>query len=164
MKAVVLHPPHDLRIDDMQPTLPGPSQVRIRVHNGGICGSDLHYYHHGGFGTVRVREPIVLGHEMAGIVETVGPGVTAVKPGDRVAINPSLPCNTCKYCLEGAQQHCLDMRFSGSAMRMPHVQGGFRQLLVCDQSQAIPADMPLERAAFAEPLSVCLHAIRQAGL
>ena len=163
MKAVVLHPPHDLRIDDMQPGQPGPHQVRVRIHNGGICGSDLHYYHHGGFGTVRVREPIVLGHEMAGIVETIGAGVTSVKVGDRVAVNPSLPCQTCKYCLEGAQQHCLDMRFNGSAMRMPHVQGGFRELLVCDEAQAIPAAMPLERAAFAEPLSVCLHAIRQAG-
>ena len=62
-------------------------------------------------------------------------------------------------------QHCLDMRFYGSAMRMPHVQGGFRELLVCPEAQAVPvpADLPLELAAFAEPLSVCLHAARQAG-
>jgi L-idonate 5-dehydrogenase len=61
------------------------------------------------------------------------------------------------------QQHCLDMRFYGSAMRTPHVQGGFREILVCEESQAVPADVPPERAAFAEPLSVCLHAARQAG-
>jgi len=163
MKAAVIHPPHALRIDDIAMDAAGPRSVTVRVRNGGICGSDLHYYHHGGFGTVRVREPMVLGHEVAGEVVAVGAEVTRVKAGARVAVNPSLPCNACRYCLEGAQQHCLDMRFYGSAMRTPHVQGGFREFLVCDESQAVPADMPLERAAFAEPLSVCLHAVRQAG-
>ncbi len=163
MKAAVIHPPHLLRIEDIALDIPGPRDVTVRVLNGGICGSDLHYYHHGGFGTVRVQQPMVLGHEVAGRVEAVGPLVTRVKPGDRVAVNPSLPCNACKFCLEGQQQHCLDMRFCGSAMRLPHVQGGFRERMICDESQAVPADMPSERAAFAEPLSVCLHAVRQAG-
>ena len=163
MRAAVIHPPHVLRIEDVAEDTAGPHGVTVRVRNGGICGSDLHYYHHGGFGTVRVQQPMILGHEVAGVVIAIGTAVTRVKPGDRVAINPSLPCNACRYCLEGAQQHCLDMRFYGSAMRLPHVQGGFRELLVCDESQAVPADMPLEHAAFAEPLSVCLHAVRQAG-
>ena len=163
MKAVLIHPPHVLRVEDVALEAAGPRGVTVRVRNGGICGSDLHYYHHGGFGTVRVTQPMVLGHEVAGEVVAVGSAVTRVKPGDRVAINPSLPCNACRYCLEGAQQHCLDMRFYGSAMRTPHVQGGFREQLVCDESQAVPAAMPLERAAFAEPLAVCLHAARQAG-
>lgn len=163
MKAVVIHPPHQLRIDDVALDAAGPRSVTVRIRNGGICGSDLHYYHHGGFGTVRVTQPMVLGHEVAGEVVAVGGAVTRVKPGDRVAVNPSLPCNACRFCLEGAQQHCLDMRFYGSAMRTPHVHGGFRELLVCDESQAVPADMPPERAAFAEPLAVCLHAARQAG-
>ncbi len=163
MRAAVIHPPHVLRVEDVAMDVAGPRGVTVRVRNGGICGSDLHYYHHGGFGTVRVQQPMILGHEVAGEVVAIGSAVTRVKPGDRVAINPSLPCNACKFCLEGAQQHCLDMRFFGSAMRLPHVQGGFREQLVCDESQAVPADMPLERAAFAEPLSVCLHAVRQAG-
>jgi len=163
MRAAVIHAPHDLRIEDVGVAAPGPGEVQVRIRAGGICGSDLHYFHHGGFGTVRIREPMILGHEVAGEVVAVGEGVTRVAPGDRVAVNPSLPCGHCRFCLAGQPNHCLDMRFYGSAMRFPHVQGGFRELLVCDESQAVPADMPAERAAFAEPLSVCLHAARQAG-
>jgi L-idonate 5-dehydrogenase len=163
VKTVVIHAPHDLRIEEREPPAPGPRDVRVRVRNGGICGSDLHYFHHGGFGAVRIRHPMILGHEVAGEVIEIGREVTGVGPGQRVAVNPSLPCNACAQCRAGRQQHCLDMRFYGSAMRDPHVDGGFREILVCDESQAIPADMPAERAAFAEPLSVCLHAAHQAG-
>src|SRR4051812_24370346 len=129
------------------------------------CGSDLHYFHHGGFGTVRIKEPLIPGHEIAGEVLEAGAAVTRVKPGDRVAVNPSRPCGQCEYCLEGKPRHCLDMRFMGSAMRFPHVQGGFREVLVCSEAQAvpIPGGLSLEHAAFAEPLSVCLHAANQAG-
>jgi L-idonate 5-dehydrogenase len=163
MKAAIIHAPHDLRIEEQDTQAMGRRDVMVRIRNGGICGSDLHYFHHGGFGTVRIQQPMILGHEVAGEVVEIGPEVTRVRPGDIVAVNPSLPCNACRFCLQGLQQHCLDMRFYGSAMRMPHVQGGFREILVCDESQAVPADMPTERAAFAEPLSVCLHAARQAG-
>ncbi|MGK7868565.1 L-idonate 5-dehydrogenase [Falsiroseomonas sp. E2-1-a20] len=165
MQAIVIHAARDLRVEDQPEAAPGPGQVAIRIRAGGICGSDLHYYQHGGFGVVRVREPMVLGHEIAGEVAGLGPGVAGLAVGDRVAVNPSLPCGTCKYCLSGAAQHCLDMRFYGSAMRMPHIGGGFRQSLVCEAARAVklPADMPLQRAAFAEPLAVCLHAARQAG-
>jgi L-idonate 5-dehydrogenase len=163
MKAAIIHAPHDLRIEDRETAAPGPGQVRVHIRAGGICGSDLHYFHQGGFGTVRIREPMILGHEVAGIVDAIGPGVTRVRPGQTIAVNPSLPCNACRFCLAGQQQHCLDMRFYGSAMRFPHVQGGFRESLVCEESQAVPAPMQPETAAFAEPLSVCLHAARQAG-
>jgi len=165
MRAAVIHAAHDLRVEDFQNPPVGPNDVEVRITNGGICGSDLHYYHDGGFGTVRVREKMVLGHEVAGVVASVGANVTSVKPGDKVAVNPSLPCNACKYCLEGMPRHCLDMRFFGSAMRFPHMQGGFRELMVCSEVQAVklPAGMALERAAFAEPLSVCLHAANRAG-
>lgn len=163
MKAAVIHAPHDLRVDELDEMPMGAGQVLVRVRAGGICGSDLHYYHQGGFGTVRISAPMVLGHEVAGVVEAVGAGVGHVRPGDVVAVNPSLACNACRFCLAGAQQHCLDMRFYGSAMRVPHVQGGFRERLVCEGVQAVRAEMPVERAAFAEPLSVCLHAARQAG-
>jgi L-idonate 5-dehydrogenase len=163
MKTVVIHAPHDLRIEEREAASLGPRDVRVRVRNGGICGSDLHYFHHGGFGAVRIKAPMILGHEVAGEVMEIGRDVKAVAPGQRVAVNPSLPCNACPQCLAGRQQHCIDMRFYGSAMRNPHVDGGFREILVCDESQAIPAEMPSERAAFAEPLSVCLHAVHQAG-
>jgi L-idonate 5-dehydrogenase len=162
-RAAVIHAPHDLRIEAREVPALAPGEVRVRVRAGGICGSDLHYFHQGGFGTVRIREPMVLGHEVAGTVEAVGEGVVHVRPGDPVAVNPSLPCGACRFCLAGMANHCLDMRFYGSAMRFPHVQGGFREVLVCRAEQAVPAPMPPERAAFAEPLAVVLHAARQAG-
>jgi L-idonate 5-dehydrogenase len=165
MKAAVIHAPRDLRIEEAEIPEIGPKDVKVRVRAGGICGSDLHYYQHGGFGAVRLRQPMILGHEIAGEVVEVGDEVTRVRPGDRVAVNPSQPCGHCRFCLEGKANHCLDMRFYGSAMRMPHVQGGFREILVCSEVQAfpVPAGLALEMAAFAEPLSVCLHAARQAG-
>ena len=165
MKAVVIHSARDLRIGEAEVPPLGPHDVEVRIRAGGICGSDLHYYQHGGFGTVRIREPLIPGHEIAGEVMQAGAAVTRVKAGDRVAVNPSRPCNHCAYCLEGKPRHCLDMRFLGSAMRFPHVQGGFREVLVCTEDQAvpIPAGMPMEHAAFAEPLAVCLHAAVQAG-
>lgn len=165
MKAAVIHAPRDLRIEEADAAPVGPRDVEVRVRHGGICGSDLHYYLHGGFGTVRIRQPMILGHEVAGEVISVGAAVTQVRPGDRVAINPSLPCGQCVYCLDGKPNHCLDMRFNGSAMRMPHMQGLFREITVCTEAQAVKVkpDSPLEIVAFAEPLSVCLHAARQAG-
>jgi L-idonate 5-dehydrogenase len=165
MSAVVIHAAHDLRVEPHEAPDPGPGEVRIRVTRGGICGSDLHYYHAGGFGAVRVRQPMVLGHEAAGVIEEAGAGVTHVAPGDAVAINPSLPCGSCAQCLAGRPIHCLDMRFLGSAMRMPHIQGAFRSRYTCEAARAVklPPGLSVETAAFAEPLSVCLHAASQAG-
>ncbi len=165
MKAVVIHAPHDLRLDEWEVQAPGPGEVQVRIGAGGICGSDLHYYHNGGFGTVRIQQPMVLGHEIAGTVTAVGTGVVCVAPGDLVAVSPSAPCGRCRYCLEGMANHCLDMRFYGSAMRTPHVHGGFREVLTCreDQAHKLPPGASLGEAAMAEPLAVCLHAARQAG-
>ncbi|MGD0564167.1 MAG: L-idonate 5-dehydrogenase [Roseiarcus sp.] len=165
MRAIVAHAAKDLRIERVDVAELGADDVRVRIAAGGICGSDLHYYNHGGFGLVRLREPMVLGHEIAGVVEAVGANARRVHVGDRVAINPSRPCNRCKFCLEGRQNQCLDMRFYGSAMRFPHVQGAFSEVLVCEEAQAhVVADgVSLGEAAMAEPLAVCLHGARRAG-
>jgi L-idonate 5-dehydrogenase len=165
MRAVVAHAAKDLRIEERPEAVLGPRDIRVRVAFGGVCGSDLHYYHHGGFGAVRLREPMILGHEIAGVVETVGAECERIKAGDRVAVSPSAPCNQCRYCLEGKQNQCLDMRFYGSAMRFPHVQGAFREMLVCLESQAhrVADGMSLQEAAMCEPLAVALHATRRAG-
>ena len=165
MRSIVIHGERDLRIEDGPAETPGPGQVQVRMAAGGICGSDLHYYRHGGIGTaIRVREPLVLGHEVSGHVAALGPGVEGLSVGQLVAISPSRPCGQCRYCLDGLPNHCLDMRFYGSAMPFPHIQGAFREVLVADASQCVPADglTPAE-AAMAEPLAVCLHGTRQAG-
>ena len=163
--CLVIHAPTDLRLDEQDAGDIGPGQVLVRVGFGGICGSDLHYFHHGGFGAVRIKQPMVLGHEVAGTVAAVAGDVSRVKVGDRVAVNPSQPCAACKFCLEGLPNQCLEMRFYGSAMRMPHVQGAFRDALVCDASQChlIADGIALQQAALAEPFSVGLHGVSRAG-
>lgn len=108
---------------------------------------------------------MVLGHEVAGVVDAVGPGVGALQPGDKVAVNPSRPCGDCAYCREGLRNQCAEMRFNGSAMRFPHEQGLFQALLTVSAAQAVQlsAGTDLAQAACAEPLAVCLHAVRRAG-
>lgn len=164
-RAIVVEPPHQLGLAEVPVPEVGPGQVLVRIHTGGICGSDLHYYQHGGFGAVRVRQPLVLGHEISGTIAACGPDVSDVAVGARVAVNPSLPCGTCEPCRAGRHHHCTNMRFLGSAMRMPHVQGGFRDLLVCEARQVVPVpdSLSLAEAAMAEPLAVCLHAANRAG-
>lgn len=164
-----LHGQGDLRVEEAEVAAPGPGEVVVAIGAGGICGSDLHYFQDGGFGPIRVREPIILGHEVAGTVAALGAGVSGLAVGTRVALNPSRPCGTCRYCRDGLQQHCLHMRFMGSALRFPHEQGGFRDRIVVDAGQCVPlanADVSIGEAACAEPLAVCLHALaraRQAG-
>lgn len=164
MKAIVIHAAKDLRVEDRPVEKPGPGEVSLRLATGGVCGSDLHYYHHGGFGTVRLREPMVLGHEVSAYVDELGEGVTGLERGQLVAVSPSRPCGTCRYCQQGMQNQCLNMRFYGSAMPFPHIQGAFREQLVAMASQCVPADgLSAGEAAMAEPLAVTIHATRRAG-
>ena len=165
MKAVVIHAARDLRIEEREPAPVGAGQVEVAIQAGGICGSDLHYYNHGGFGAIRLREPMILGHEIAGTIKALGAGVSGFAIGDRVAVSPSKPCNHCYYCLKGQQNQCLDMRFYGSAMRMPHIQGAFSQRLVAHEWQChkVADDVSINEAAFAEPFAVTLHAVNRAG-
>ena len=164
MKAIVIHSAKDLRVEERPVEQPGPGEVSLRLATGGVCGSDLHYYHHGGFGTVKLREPMVLGHEVSAYVDELGEGVTGLTKGQLVAVSPSRPCGTCRYCQEGLQNQCLNMRFYGSAMPFPHIQGAFREQLVASASQCVPADgLTPGEAAMAEPLAVTLHATRRAG-
>ena len=164
MRAIVVHEAGNLRIEEREAGSPGPGEVRVRLAAGGVCGSDLHYYNHGGFGSVRLKEPMILGHEVSGHVAEVGTGVEGLGPGDLVAVSPSRPCRTCRFCGEGLHNHCLNMRFYGSAMPFPHIQGAFREELIADASQCVPAHgLSAAEAAMAEPLSVGLHATRRAG-
>ncbi|HXV30542.1 MAG TPA: L-idonate 5-dehydrogenase [Sinorhizobium sp.] len=164
MKAIVVHGAKDLRIEDRTVETPGTGEVRLRLAIGGVCGSDLHYYNHGGFGAVRLREPMILGHEVSAYVEALGPNVEGLAVGQLVAVSPSRPCRSCRYCQQGLHNQCLNMRFYGSAMPFPHIQGAFREVLVADAIQCVAADgLTPGEAALAEPLAVALHATRRAG-
>ena len=165
MRALVIHGVEDLRVDDRPEPAPGPGEVAVAISVGGICGSDLHYFHDGGVGDFRLKEPMALGHEVAGRVARLGPGVTGIRVGDRVAIHPARPCGACEGCVAGRSNLCTDMRFLGSAARFPHVQGGFSDLLVVSAAQLVPVpdDLPLDRAVFAEPLAVGIHAVHRGG-
>lgn len=162
MRAIVIYAAKDIRIEDRAEEAIGPGQLRLRLATGGVCGSDLHYYNHGGFGAVKLKEPMILGHEVSAYVEDAGN--TSLKQGQLVAVSPSRPCGGCKFCLEGLPNQCLNMRFYGSAMPFPHIQGAFRESLVADASQCVDATgLTPGEAAMGEPLAVTLHATRRAG-
>ena len=165
MKACVIHGAKDLKVEDRPEPRPQEGEVLVRFGAGGICGSDLHYYHEGRVGDFALREPMVLGHEVAGEVVEVGPDVTQVQAGQRVAVNPTRPCLRCRYCLSGRSNLCRNVRFFGSAARYPHVQGAFAELFIASEGQCapIPSSLPYAVAACAEPFAVTLHAIARAG-
>jgi L-idonate 5-dehydrogenase len=166
MKTLICHGAGDLRLEEQpEPGPPQADQIQVQLAYGGICGSDLHYHQHGGFGTVRLKEPMALGHEVSGLVAAVGTAVRGFSPGDPIAISPSRPCTACRFCQRGLHNQCLHMRFYGSAMPFPHVQGAFSETLLIDARQAhrVEHGLDLSLAALAEPLSVGLHAIHRAG-
>ncbi|AWB50589.1 L-idonate 5-dehydrogenase (plasmid) [Gemmobacter aquarius] len=164
MKGIVIHAAKDLRVEVLADEALGAGQMRLRLAVGGVCGSDLHYYNHGGFGAIRLKEPMVLGHEVSAYVEEIAAGVSGFAVGDLVAVSPSRPCGACRFCLEGLPNQCLNMRFYGSAMPFPHIQGAFREMLVADASQCVKAEgLSPGEAAMAEPLAVALHATMRAG-
>ncbi|HVR94393.1 MAG TPA: L-idonate 5-dehydrogenase [Casimicrobiaceae bacterium] len=163
MLACRIHAKDDLRIEAAEDPQIGPGQVLIRLGAGGICGSDLHYYFEGRNGSFVIREPLIPGHEASGVVAKVGPGVTRVKPGDKIAVSPSHACGHCDYCREGREHLCRNMRFLGSASLYPHVQGMFCEYFVMGERQCYPVagDTSLGELAFAEPLAVALHAVNR---
>lgn len=165
MWAVVAHGAGDLRLEQREIPAPGPGEVAVSVHYGGICGSDLHYWRHGAVGDFRLREPLVLGHEVSGVVREVGAGVVDVKVGAEVAVHPATPCDACPQCRADQRNICGNTAYLGSAARFPHVQGGFAGVLVVPAAQVLPlpAGLDLRRAAVAEPASVAWHAVRRAG-
>ena len=165
MLACRIHAKEDLRIEAVEMPSPGPGEVLLRLGAAGICGSDLHYYFEGRNGNFIVREPLIPGHEASGVVEAIGPGVTRVKKGDKVAVSPSHACGRCDYCREGREQFCANMKFLGSASRFPHVQGLFQEYFVMGERQCYPVggDITLGELAFAEPLAVGLHAVNRGG-
>ncbi|MEU4036382.1 L-idonate 5-dehydrogenase [Streptomyces collinus] len=165
MPGCVIHGAGDLRVEELPVPEPGPGQALVAVRYGGVCGSDLHYWRHGGVGDFRLREPMLLGHEVVGTVVSYGAGASGPVPGTAVAVHPATPCGRCPECADGRPNVCRDTRYLGSAARFPHVQGGFagRLAVPAGQLRVLPDGLGLRRAALAEPLAVALHAVRRAG-
>ncbi|MFN8526743.1 MAG: NAD(P)-dependent alcohol dehydrogenase [Chloroflexota bacterium] len=162
VRAAVLHSAHDLRIEPITVRDPGPNEVAITMGAVGICGSDVHYWQHGRIGNFIVRQPMVLGHESAGVVAAVGPGVSHLHPGDRVAIEPGVPCRTCQACRTGRYNLCPDVQF----LATPPVHGAIAQTIIhaADFCYSLPDHVSLEEGALLEPLSVGIHACRRGGV
>lgn len=164
MKTYLLFGPEDLRLSDRPMPGIGEGQVLVQTRYTGICGSDVHYFRHGYCGSFVPKRPFALGHEFSGVIHAVGSNVGNLKPGDEVAVDPSMPCGTCNHCRKGQYNLCLSMRFFGSASCDPHIDGSMGQFVAVPSANChvLPSGMDLAKAALLEPLSVALHAVRQA--
>ncbi|MDQ0727458.1 L-idonate 5-dehydrogenase [Microbacterium sp. W4I20] len=161
MKALAIHGKEDIRWEDREVPAPGDGEVRLRVNYVGICGSDLHYYFHGANGEYTIREPLTPGHELSGVVDLDPSGRLA--PGTPVTVHPA------RY---GPSVAGLEERphlrpggdYFGSAAANPHRQGGASEYLLVEEGmiRVLPENLPLERAALAEPLAVAIHAVNLA--
>lgn len=145
--------------------MPAPTgaDVQVAVQATGLCGSDLHYYSHGRNGDFVVREPMCLGHESAGTVTALGPEVTNLQVGDRVALEVGLPCRKCALCQQGRYNICKSMQFRSSAKVFPHLDGTLMERTnhPAAMCHALPANVSDAGGALVEPLAVCLHAVRR---
>ncbi len=161
-QAAVLYAPHDIRIEERPVPRPGPGEVLIEVKAVGVCGSDVHYYEHGRIGSYVVRQPLILGHESAGVIVDVGEGVNTSRVGERVAIEPGIPDGVCEQCRAGRYNLCPNVRFFGT----PPIDGAFTNYVTIPESFAytLPDQMSDEEGALIEPLSVGLWACRKAQL
>ncbi len=165
MKAFLLFGEKDLRAHDLDLPALSPGHVMLKVKRAGICGSDMHYYSHGKIGSFVPKRPFVLGHEFAGEVVSAGDGVSSSLIGQRVTVDPSIPCGQCKFCRGGRYNLCRSMRFYGSASCDPHIDGGFAEYTIAPFANCliVPDSLGWGEAAMIEPLSVVVHAARRAG-
>ncbi len=156
MRSIQLLAPRTLEEREIpQPRDPGHGELTVRIHAVGVCGSDLHWYQDGRIGEIPAVYPQVLGHEPAGEVVAVGPGVHDFATGDRVAIEPSITCGHCEYCLKGQHNHCAHGIFMGG----PQAHGLFLEYstLPAGNCTPIPADVDYKTATLIEPLAVMMH-------
>jgi len=141
---------------------PAPNDVVVRIEYCGICGSDVHYYEKGRIGDCIVEGEFVLGHEVAGTVTEVGAGVTNLKVGDRVALEPGITCGQCEQCKEGHYNLCKDVIFFAT----PPVQGALQNYVTHPASMCfkLPENVSTLEGALVEPLAVGLHACKQGNV
>ncbi|XP_010004247.1 PREDICTED: sorbitol dehydrogenase [Chaetura pelagica] len=152
----------EIRLENRPIPEPGPNEVLLRMHSVGICGSDVHYWQHGRIGDFVVKSPMVLGHEASGTVVKVGSGVSHLKPGDRVAIEPGVPremdefCKTGRYNLSPTIFFCATPPDDGNLCRYYKHSASY--------CYKLPDNVTFEEGALIEPLSVGIHACKRAGV
>ncbi|MDD2957345.1 MAG: NAD(P)-dependent alcohol dehydrogenase [Lachnospiraceae bacterium] len=159
MKTAVMTDIEKVEIQERPVPVPGEKEVLVKVENVGICGSDLHYYESGRIGDFIVKTPFVLGHEAAGTVVETGKGVTNLKVGDRVALEPGKTCGECEFCKAGKYNLCKDVIFFAT----PPVDGVFQEYVAHEAALCfkLPDSMDTVEGALIEPLAVGMHAARQ---
>lgn len=157
MKSMVLTEYRKLELKDVPAPEVGPGDVRVRVHSCGICGSDVHGFD-GSSG--RRIPPLIMGHEAAGTVESVGESVEAFSPGDRVTFDSMISCGTCRFCESGQRNLCDRRRVVGVSPGEWRRHGAFAELVVVPENivYRLPDGLSFERAAMVEPVSVAVHA------
>lgn len=145
------------------PKINNDTDVLIRMTHVGVCGSDVHYYLNGRIGKQMVEYPFTVGHEGAGIVEKVGALVTRVKPGDRIAIDPAMPCGKCDQCLQGRPHTCRNLRFLGCPKQ---AEGCLSDFIVMPEESCFPIadNLTLDDASLSEPLCVGYYGMKLSQL
>ncbi|HWT24036.1 MAG TPA: NAD(P)-dependent alcohol dehydrogenase [Solirubrobacteraceae bacterium] len=161
-RAAVLYAAGDLRVEPVAVPEPKGREVLVEVKAVGVCGSDVHYYEHGRIGEFVVEQPMVLGHESAGVVVGLGPEATRHRVGDRVSMEPGVPCGRCRECRAGRYNLCPDVEFFAT----PPIDGSFANYVVIheDFAFALPDGVSDEEGALLEPLSVGIWACRKADV
>ncbi|RUS16417.1 chaperonin 10-like protein [Endogone sp. FLAS-F59071] len=185
--SVVLVKQGEIAAENRPVPQPGPGEVQVNIKVTGICGSDVHYWVHGAVGEFKVTAPMVLGHESSGVVSALGPGVTNLKVGDRVALEPGVCCRMCEQCKRGRYNLCPEMRFAAT----PPIDGTlcnyyihaadfcYKYALItlnlqmpvsffCQPNSRLlsrlPENVSLGEGALIEPLSVAIHAVNRCNL
>lgn len=161
MKAMVLTGIRQMEMREVPtPTIQHSTDVLLKLAAVGVCGSDVHYYATGRIGTQVVQYPFTVGHECAAIVEKVGPDVTRVKPGDRVAVEPAMPCGQCDQCKTHRENTCRKLKFLGCPGQ---AEGCLSEFIVMPQDCCfpIPPSMSFDQAVVAEPLSIGVYSVNR---
>jgi L-iditol 2-dehydrogenase len=160
MRVSVLRGVGDVAVEERPVPEPAPGEVLVEIGSVGVCGSDVHYFEHGRIGPYVVDAPLVLGHEAGGVVAGVGPGVTSLRVGQRVSIEPGVPCRSCAQCLAGRYNLCPDVRFFAT----PPYDGAFSEYVAMPAAfvHPIPEGISDDAAGLLEPLSVGVWACRRA--
>ena len=162
MKAAVIYGAKDIRIEDIEMPEPKKDEALVKIDTVGICGSDMHYYKNGRIGSRIIDKPHILGHELSGIIESVGENNLGLKNGMAVGIEPSIPCGECEPCTTGKYNLCKEVIFCGS----PPFWGGMREYMACPVTnlEPMPGNVSVEEGILLETFSIGVHCIDVAGI